>query len=431
MVLHNYQKTQKDLNFAIVDEVDSILIDEARTPLIISGATDDDAAAYPIFLKLLPSLSRQMREGTEEEPLQDNERGDFLIDEKLRTVELTDDGFEKVESFLLQRGLIKEDESLYTTNNLKFLKYIQATLKANLLFEKNVHYMVESNKVVLIDDNTGRKLPGRRVSEGVMQALECKERVPIQQETQTLASTTYQNFFRLFDKISGMTGTADTEAAEFKQIYGMDVVVLPTNKAMVREDVNDVVYVNEEDKFNALVSEIKDIHEKTAPILVGTASIESSEKLSNRLKREGIRHQVLNAKYHEKEAKIIAEAGRPGAITIATNMAGRGTDIVLGGKQEEGDQDWEAKHQQVLDAGGLHVIGTERHESRRIDNQLRGRSGRQGDPGYSKFFLSLDDTVLRLFIDENRKQLFSRLSDGMDDSSIEHTMLIGAFDNSQ
>ena len=431
MVLHNYQKTQKDLNFAIVDEVDSILIDEARTPLIISGATDDDAAAYPIFLKLLPSLSRQMREGTEEEPLQDNERGDFLIDEKLRTVELTDDGFEKVESFLLQRGLIKEDESLYTTNNLKFLKYIQATLKANLLFEKNVHYMVESNKVVLIDDNTGRKLPGRRVSEGVMQALECKERVPIQQETQTLASTTYQNFFRLFDKISGMTGTADTEAAEFKQIYGMDVVVLPTNKAMVREDVNDVVYVNEEDKFNALVSEIKDIHEKTAPILVGTASIESSEKLSNRLKREGIRHQVLNAKYHEKEAKIIAEAGRPGAITIATNMAGRGTDIVLGGKQEEGDQDWEAKHQQVLDAGGLHVIGTERHESRRIDNQLRGRSGRQGDPGYSKFFLSLDDTVLRLFIDENRKQLFSRLSDGMDDSSIEHPLLNGAIANAQ
>ena len=264
-----------------------------------------------------------------------------------------------------------------------------------------------------------------------MQALECKERVPIQQETQTLASTTYQNFFRLFDKISGMTGTADTEAAEFKQIYGMDVVVLPTNKAMVREDVNDVVYVNEEDKFNALVSEIKDIHEKTAPILVGTASIESSEKLSNRLKREGIRHQVLNAKYHEKEAKIIAEAGRPGAITIATNMAGRGTDIVLGGKQEEGDQDWEAKHQQVLDAGGLHVIGTERHESRRIDNQLRGRSGRQGDPGYSKFFLSLDDTVLRLFIDENRKQLFSRLSDGMDDSSIEHPLLNGAIANAQ
>ena len=431
MVLHNYQKTQKDLNFAIVDEVDSILIDEARTPLIISGATDDDAAAYPIFLKLLPSLSRQMREGTEDEPLQDSERGDFLIDEKLRTVELTDDGFEKVESFLLQRGLIKEDESLYTTNNLKFLKYIQATLKANLLFEKNVHYMVELNKVVLIDDNTGRKLPGRRVSEGVMQALECKERVPIQQETQTLASTTYQNFFRLFDKISGMTGTADTEAAEFKQIYGMDVVVLPTNKAMIREDVNDVVYVNEEDKFNALVAEIKDIHAKTAPILVGTASIESSEKLSNRLKREGIRHQVLNAKYHEKEAKIIAEAGRPGAITIATNMAGRGTDIVLGGKQEEGDQDWATKHQQVLDAGGLHVIGTERHESRRIDNQLRGRSGRQGDPGYSKFFLSLDDTVLRLFIDENRKQLFSRLSDGMDDSSIEHPLLNGAIANAQ
>ncbi len=431
MVLNKNQKTQKELNFAIVDEVDSILIDEARTPLIISGATDDDAAAYPTFLKLLPSLKRQMREGTEDDPLADEERGDFIIDEKLRTVELTDDGFEKVEAFLVHRKMMKEDESLYTSSNLKFLKYVQATLKANLLFEKNVHYMVESNKVVLIDDNTGRKLPGRRVSEGVMQALECKERVPIQQETQTLASTTYQNFFRLFDKISGMTGTADTEAAEFKQIYGMDVVVLPTNKEMIRKDVNDVVYVNEEDKFNALVSEIKNIHEKSAPILVGTASIESSEKLSNRLKREGIRHQVLNAKYHEKEAKIIAEAGRPGAITIATNMAGRGTDIVLGGKNQNNDPDWQNKHKQVLEAGGLHVIGTERHESRRIDNQLRGRSGRQGDPGYSKFFLSLDDAVLRLFIDENRKKLFSRLSDGMDDSSIEHPLLNGAIANAQ
>ena len=431
MVLFKHQKTQKDLNFAIVDEVDSILIDEARTPLIISGATDDDASAYPVFLKLLPNLSRQMREGTEEDPLKDEERGDFLIDEKLRSVELTDDGFEKVENFLVNRNLIKPDESLYTTNNLKFLKYVQATLKANLLFEKNVHYMVENNKVVLIDDNTGRKLPGRRVSEGVMQALECKERVPIQQETQTLASTTYQNFFRLFDKISGMTGTADTEAAEFKEIYGMDVVVLPTNKDMIRQDMNDTVYVNESDKFNALVKEIKEIHGKSAPILVGTASIESSEKLSNRLKKEGIRHQVLNAKFHEKEAMIIAEAGRPGAITIATNMAGRGTDIVLGGKQEDNDKDWEDKHKQVIEAGGLHVIGTERHESRRIDNQLRGRSGRQGDPGYSRFFLSLDDTVLRLFIDDNRKQLFSRLSDGMDDSSIEHPLLNGAIANAQ
>jgi len=431
MVLFKDQKTQKDLNFAIVDEVDSILIDEARTPLIISGATDDDAAAYPIFLKLLPTMKRQMRQGTEEEPLSEEERGDFLIDEKLRSVELTDDGFEKVESFLNNRGMIKPDESLYTTENLKFLKYIQATLKANLLFEKDVHYVVENNKVVLIDDNTGRKLPGRRVSEGVMQALECKERVPVQQETQTLASTTYQNFFRLFNKISGMTGTADTEAAEFKEIYGMNVVVIPTNQKMVREDVNDVVYVNEEDKYHALLKEIKEINKKSAPILVGTASIESSEELSNRLKREGIRHQVLNAKYHEKEAVIIAEAGRPGAITIATNMAGRGTDIVLGGKKEDNDSEWETKHKQVLDAGGLHVIGTERHESRRIDNQLRGRSGRQGDPGYSKFFLSLDDTVLRLFIDENRKKLFSRLSDGMDDSSIEHPMLNGAIANAQ
>ena len=431
MVLFKDQKTQKDLNFAIVDEVDSILIDEARTPLIISGATDDDAAAYPIFLKLLPTMKRQLKQGTEEEPLTEQERGDFMVDEKLRSVDLTDDGFEKVESFLNNRGMVKEGESLYTTENLKFLKYIQATLKANLLFEKDIHYVVENNKVVLIDDNTGRKLPGRRVSDGVMQALECKERVPIQQETQTLASTTYQNFFRLFSKISGMTGTADTEAAEFKEIYGMNVVVIPTNQAMVREDVNDVVYVNEEDKYQALINEIKEINKKSAPILVGTASIESSEELSGRLKREGIRHQVLNAKYHEKEAVIIAEAGRPGAITIATNMAGRGTDIVLGGKKEDDDSEWDEKHKQVLDAGGLHVIGTERHESRRIDNQLRGRSGRQGDPGYSKFFLSLDDTVLRLFIDENRKKLFSRLSDGMDDSSIEHPMLNGAIANAQ
>jgi len=430
MVLFKNQKSQKELNFAIIDEVDSILIDEARTPLIISGATDDDASAYPVFLKLLPQLKRQMREGTEEDPLTDAEKGDFLIDEKIRSVDLTDNGFEKVENFLADRGMIKPDESLYTTNNLKFLKYIQATLKANLLFEKNVHYVVESGKVVLIDDNTGRKLPGRRISEGVHQALECKEKVGIQQETQTLASTTYQNFFRLFDKISGMTGTADTEAAEFKQIYNMDVVVIPTNQPMVRNDVNDVVYVNEEDKFQALIKEIKTIHNKKAPILVGTASIESSEKLSKRLKKEGIRHQVLNAKYHEKEAGIIAEAGRPGAITIATNMAGRGTDIVLGGRNDN-DQDWQQKHEEVLNAGGLHVIGTERHESRRIDNQLRGRSGRQGDPGYSKFFLSLDDTVLRLFIDENRKQLFSRLSDGMDDSSIEHPLLNGAIANAQ
>jgi len=431
MVLFKDQKTQKDLNFAIVDEVDSILIDEARTPLIISGATDDDAAAYPIFLKLLPTMKRQLKQGTEEEPLTEQERGDFMVDEKLRSVDLTDDGFEKVESFLNNRGMVKEGESLYTTENLKFLKYIQATLKANLLFEKDIHYVVENNKVVLIDDNTGRKLPGRRVSDGVMQALECKEKVPIQQETQTLASTTYQNFFRLFSKISGMTGTADTEAAEFKEIYGMNVVVIPTNQAMIREDVNDVVYVNEEDKYQALINEIKKINKKSAPILVGTASIESSEELSGRLKREGIRHQVLNAKYHEKEAVIIAEAGRPGAITIATNMAGRGTDIVLGGKKEDDDSEWDEKHKQVLDAGGLHVIGTERHESRRIDNQLRGRSGRQGDPGYSKFFLSLDDTVLRLFIDENRKKLFSRLSDGMDDSSIEHPMLNGAIANAQ
>tara|TARA_B100001559_G_scaffold175398_1_gene146851 strand:+ start:405 stop:2891 length:2487 start_codon:yes stop_codon:yes gene_type:complete len=431
MVLFKDQKTQKDLNFAIVDEVDSILIDEARTPLIISGATDDDAAAYPIFLKLLPTMKRQLKKGTEEEPLSEEERGDFMVDEKLRSVDLTDDGFEKVESFLNNRGMVKEGDSLYTTENLKFLKYIQATLKASLLFEKDIHYVVENNKVVLIDDNTGRKLPGRRVSDGVMQALECKERVPIQQETQTLASTTYQNFFRLFNKISGMTGTADTEAAEFKEIYGMDVVVIPTNQAMVREDVNDVVYVNEEDKYQALINEIKEINKKSAPILVGTASIESSEELSGRLKKEGIRHQVLNAKYHEKEAVIIAEAGRPGAITIATNMAGRGTDIVLGGKKEDIDSEWDEKHKQVLNAGGLHVIGTERHESRRIDNQLRGRSGRQGDPGYSKFFLSLDDTVLRLFIDESRKKLFSRLSDGMDDSSIEHPMLNGAIANAQ
>ena len=262
MVLFNNQKTQQNLDFAIVDEVDSILIDEARTPLIISGATDDDAAAYPIFLKLIPNLKKQLREGTEEEPLQDDERGDYLLDEKHRSVDLTESGFMKIEKFLSERQLIKPGESLYTTNNLKFLKYVQATLKANLLFEKNVHYVVEARKVILIDDNTGRKLPGRRISDGVHQALECKERVAIQQETQTLASTTFQNFFRLFSEISGMTGTADTEAAEFKQIYGMDVVVIPTNKPMIRNDANDLVYVNEEDKYQALLKEIKSINNK-------------------------------------------------------------------------------------------------------------------------------------------------------------------------
>ena len=429
MALRAEDKVQCSLDFAIVDEVDSILIDEARTPLIISGPSNESADYYVQIKKIIPNLKEQLREGTEDEPLTEEEQGHYIIDEKNRSIELTDDGYVFVERHLEDLGLLQSEDSLYSVSNLKIMRYVNATLKAAFLFKKNIHYLVRGQEVLLIDEHTGRTMPGRRMSEGIHQALECKENTPIQRESQTLASTTYQNFFRLFDQLSGMTGTADTEAAEFAEIYGLNVSIIPTNKPMAREDNDDLVFLTQEAKFKALIEEIELLRKKDAPILVGTASVESSEIVSALLNKKNISHQVLNAKQHEKEAEVIANAGRPGVVTIATNMAGRGTDIVLGGKENIGDGEWEKRHKVVLEAGGLHILGTERHESRRIDNQLRGRSGRQGDPGYSKFFLSLEDDLLRLFISDSRRALFERI--GMGDDHIEHKMLSRGIENAQ
>ena len=424
------ERVMCSLDFAIVDEVDSILIDEARTPLIISGPTAESSDYYRQIRKFIPHLKKQEREGTEDEPLQDDERGHYLIDEKNRSIELTDDGYIIVEELLNEANMLGESSGLYTSSNLKIMKFVQATLRANFLFQKNVHYLVRNNEVLLIDEHTGRTMPGRRMSEGVHQALECKENVPIQRESQTLASTTFQNFFRLFKNLSGMTGTADTEAVEFKQIYGLDVVIIPTNVPMIRDDLNDLVFLTKEAKYKALLDEIEILRKKSAPILVGTVSVDSSEQVSKLLKEKNISHQILNAKQHEKEAEVIANAGKPGMVTIATNMAGRGTDIVLGGKKDDQtEQEWKNNNEIVLESGGLHILGTERHESRRIDNQLRGRSGRQGDPGYSRFFLSLEDDLLRLFISDNRRALFERI--GMGDDHIEHKMLSRGIENAQ
>ena len=424
------ERVQCSLDFAIVDEVDSILIDEARTPLIISGPSSESSEMYKQIKKFIPKLVLQEKEGTDEEPLEESEKGHYLIDEKNRSVELTDDGYVLVEGLLEDAEIIGASDGLYSVSNLKIMKFVQATLRANFLFKKNVHYLVRDNEVLLIDEHTGRTMPGRRMSEGVHQALECKENVSIQRESQTLASTTFQNFFRLFSNLSGMTGTADTEALEFNQIYGLSVIIIPTNVPMARHDHNDLVFLSTDAKYKALVDEIVVLREKSAPILVGTVSVESSEEVSEYLKGKKIPHQILNAKHHEKEAEIIANAGKPGMVTIATNMAGRGTDIVLGGKKEDQtDVDWKENNSRVLDAGGLHILGTERHESRRIDNQLRGRSGRQGDPGYSRFFLSLEDDLLRLFISDSRKALFDKL--GMGEDHIEHKMLSKGIENAQ
>ena len=424
------ERVQCSLDFAIIDEVDSILIDEARTPLIISGPTSESSDSYQKIKKFMPHLKKQLREGTEEEPLLDHEIGHYLIDEKNRTIELTDDGYILVEGLLDEASMLGESDGLYSVSNLKIMKFVQATLRANFLYQKNVHYLVRNNEVLLIDEHTGRTMPGRRMSEGVHQALECKENVPIQRESQTLASTTFQNFFRLFSTLSGMTGTADTEAVEFRQIYGLDVVIIPTNVPMIREDHNDLVFLTTKAKYIALVDEIESLREKSSPILVGTVSVESSEEVSGYLKERNIPHQILNAKQNEKEAEVIANAGKPGMVTIATNMAGRGTDIVLGGrKEDQSEEDWKKNNDLVLKSGGLHILGTERHESRRIDNQLRGRSGRQGDPGYSRFFLSLEDDLLRLFISDNRRALFERI--GMGDDHIEHKMLSRGIENAQ
>ena len=424
------ERVQCSLDFAIIDEVDSILIDEARTPLIISGPTSESSDSYQKIKKFMPHLKKQLREGTDEEPLLDHEIGHYLIDEKNRTIELTDDGYILVEGLLDEASMLGESDGLYSVSNLKIMKFVQATLRANFLYQKNVHYLVRNNEVLLIDEHTGRTMPGRRMSEGVHQALECKENVPIQRESQTLASTTFQNFFRLFSTLSGMTGTADTEAVEFRQIYGLDVVIIPTNVPMIREDHNDLVFLTTKAKYIALVDEIESLREKSSPILVGTVSVESSEEVSGYLKERNIPHQILNAKQNEKEAEVIANAGKPGMVTIATNMAGRGTDIVLGGrKEDQSEEDWKKNNDLVLKSGGLHILGTERHESRRIDNQLRGRSGRQGDPGYSRFFLSLEDDLLRLFISDNRRALFERI--GMGDDHIEHKMLSRGIENAQ
>jgi len=443
-------KMQRELHYAIVDEVDSILIDEARTPLIISGAAEDSSQLYISINKLVPKLEKGEKEQLSKMEMMDKsykpaETGHFTVDEKSRQVELTEAGHEFVEDLLIREKLLEEGESLYAATNLSLLHHIHAALKAHHLFHRDVEYIVKDKRIVLIDEHTGRTMEGRRLSEGLHQALEAKEGLEIQSESQTLASTTFQNYFRLYDKLAGMTGTADTEAFEFNQIYGLDVVVIPTNKPMIREDANDLIYLSMEEKFEALVNDITEISQKGAPVLVGTASIDTSEILSNFLNKKKIRHEVLNAKFHEREAQIIAQAGRPGAVTIATNMAGRGTDIVLGGNWEAEvaalgnpapeqiekiKAEWQKRHDQVLAAGGLHIIGTERHESRRIDNQLRGRSGRQGDPGYSRFYLSMEDNLLRIFASDGVKNFMRRL--GMEHGeAIEHGMVTRSIEKAQ
>ena len=435
MALRQDDKSQRGLSFAIVDEVDSILIDEARTPLVISGAAQDSSSLY----RSVNALTLKLASGTEEEP------GDFIVDEKTRSVELSEDGFQKVEDILIKEGLLTADESLYQAANLGLLHHVHSALRAQNLFQRDVEYIVEDNQAVLIDEHTGRTMPGRRLSEGLHQAIEAKEGLNIQQESQTLASTTFQNYFRLYEKLAGMTGTADTEAFEFQQIYGLEVMVIPTNVEVKRQDLNDLVFLTQEEKFEAVIEDIADITKKGAPVLVGTASVETSELLSQMLKKAGVKHNVLNAKQHEREANIIVEAGRPGAVTIATNMAGRGTDIVLGGNVEaeikELDNpsetrlatlrsEWQERHKTVIDAGGLHIVATERHESRRIDNQLRGRSGRQGDPGVSRFYLSLEDPLMRLFASDRIKNMMRSM--GMEHGeSIEHSMVTNAIVKAQ
>ncbi len=435
------EKNQRELNFAVIDEVDSILIDEARTPLIISGQAEDSSKLYQQINLLIPRLTQHI----EEEEGVVTQEGHFSIDEKTRQVELNEQGHQYIEELLTQAGLLAEGESLYSAHNLGLLTHVYSGLRAHKLFHRNVEYIVQNNQVLLIDEHTGRTMPGRRLSEGLHQAIEAKEGLQIQPESQTLASTTFQNYFRLYKKLAGMTGTADTEAFEFQQIYNLPVVVIPTNKPLARKDFNDLVYLTQEEKFAAIIADIKECREQGRPVLVGTATIETSEYVSRLLEKEGIEHKVLNAKHHDKEAEIIAQAGRPGAVTIATNMAGRGTDILLGGNWEvevaalenpteeqvaQIKADWQKRHQQVLEAGGLHVIASERHESRRIDNQLRGRAGRQGDPGSSRFYLSLEDSLMRIFASDRVKNFMKAL--GMESGeAIEHRMVTNAIEKAQ
>jgi len=435
------QKVQRRLNFAIVDEVDSILIDEARTPLIISGPADGDSELYTKLNAVVPRLARQQSEEGE---------GDYSVDEKSKQVHLTEEGMERVEDLLVEDGILEEGESLYDASRIAVLHHLNAALRALALYTKDKEYIVSDNQIVIVDEFTGRTMPGRRWSEGLHQAIEAKEGVQIQKENQTLASITFQNFFRLYDKLAGMTGTADTEAYEFQQIYGLEVVVIPTHRAMVRDDRADLVFLTPAEKYDAIIEDIEECSQNRQPVLVGTTSVETSEYLSGLLDKKGIKHEVLNAKQHEREASIIENAGRPGAVTIATNMAGRGTDIVLGGSLEaelaamltSGDADsddaakggartdWDQRHEAVLKAGGLHIIGTERHESRRIDNQLRGRSGRQGDPGSTRFYLSLEDSLMRIFASERVGNLMQKL--GMQEGeAIEHPWVTKAIENAQ
>ncbi len=431
-------KAQRELGFAIVDEVDSILIDEARTPLIISGPSEERTDLYARMNKIVPKLTLQKEE---------DGPGDYTVDEKSKQAYLTEAGHERVEALLAEAGLLEEGDSLYDAAHIRLMHHLTAALRAHALFHRDVDYIVKDGEVVIVDEFTGRTMPGRRWSDGLHQSIEAKEGVRVKEENQTVASITFQNYFRMYDKLAGMTGTADTEAFEFQQIYGLEVVVIPTHKPMIRDDRADLVYLTQKDKFDAILEDMRDCQERGQPVLVGTTSIETSEYLSSLLARDKLVHEVLNAKQHEREAHIVAQAGRPGAITIATNMAGRGTDIVLGGNleaelavldeevSEETKQtlreEWKTRHQQVIDAGGLHIIGTERHESRRIDNQLRGRSGRQGDPGSSRFYLSMEDNLMRIFGDPERtKSLLSRV--GMrEGEAIESKMLTRQIERAQ
>ena len=430
-------RVQRELNFAIVDEVDSILIDEARTPLIISGPAEDTSATYQQINKIIPKLIRQPEEEGD---------GDYWVDEKQKQVYLSERGHEHVEELLTGAGLLQEGDSLYSSGNIMLMHHINAGLRAHALFQKEVDYLVVDGEVVIVDEFTGRTMPGRRWGDGLHQAVEAKEGVRVQNESQTYASITFQNYFRLYNKLSGMTGTADTEAFEFQQIYGLEVVVIPTHKPMIRDDRADLVYLTAEEKFEAVIEDIRENQKLGRPVLVGTVSVDTSEMLSEVLTKGGVEHEVLNAKQHAREATIVAQAGKPGAVTIATNMAGRGTDIVLGGNLEaaiselgedateaqieEVKVNWQKVHEQILAAGGLHIIGTERHESRRIDNQLRGRAGRQGDPGSSRFYLSMEDSLLRIFASEKVSGMMKRL--GMErGEAIEHPWVNRAIENAQ
>ncbi|SDB18260.1 protein translocase subunit secA [Pseudidiomarina indica] len=441
MAFSPQERVQKSLNYAIVDEVDSILIDEARTPLIISGAAEDSSELYIKMNDIVPLLKRQEHEDTEEK----RGDGDFTIDEKSKQVHLTEHGQERVEELLKQRGMLGAEESLFSAANITLLHHVNAALRAHHLFQRDVDYIIKDGQVVIVDEHTGRTMEGRRWSEGLHQAVEAKEGVNIQSENQTLASITFQNYFRLYNKLAGMTGTADTEAFEFQHIYGLETVVIPTNRPMIRDDRADLIFLTAEEKYEAIVKDIETCREQKRPVLVGTISIESSELLSNLLNKRKIPHSVLNAKFHAQEAEIVAHAGLPGAVTIATNMAGRGTDIVLGGNLqaelaqltdataeqiEQVKAEWQQRHDAVIAAGGLHIIGTERHESRRIDNQLRGRAGRQGDPGSSRFYLSLEDALMRMFASDRMAGMMKRL--GMKPGeAIEHPWVSRAIENAQ